>query len=160
MKGDFVLDQLSPELVVPCELIDETIGEPVLSVYLNWPPERASEVVVAVDPGESKAGFVLAVEDDVLFVGLSTPEAISRIIRVLSAHYRKVVLMVGRTPSSERLLAGNPPNVNVVFLEEANLPPLKLGGKFKDDALDALRLYLKGRALLVQKAVQDATSSS
>ncbi len=129
-------------------------------MYLNHPPERTSEVVAAIDPGKSKVGLVLAVGDDVVFVGSTTPGALIRVLSLLSRYYRNITLIAGRSASLEHVTDALPPNIRLVLLEESNLPTLRLEARVRDDALDALRIYRRGKAFLIQKAIEDATSSS
>ncbi|QOJ79607.1 hypothetical protein IG193_03885 [Infirmifilum lucidum] len=116
--------------------------------------------MVAIDPGKSKVGLVLAVGDNVIFIGSTTPGAFIRALSLLSRYYRNITLIAGRSASLEHVLVAPPPNVRLVLLEESDLPTLRLEARVRDDALDALRIYRRGKALLIRKAIEDATSSS
>lgn len=150
---DLEIDTENPQLVVPCDIIDEEVGEAVLSVYLKSPPEASGEIIIAVDPGEARVGLALATSDELLYASTVTPGAFVKIVRLLSKYYRNLTILAGRAPAAYKLIQNLPPGVTVEFLDESALPPLRLQENVRGDASDAVRIYLRGRAVIVQRAI-------
>ncbi|MGB9709103.1 hypothetical protein [Infirmifilum uzonense] len=155
IAGHYEIDPENPQVIIPCEILNDDIAEPLINVFLRSPPQRHKEVIIAVDPGEAKTGLVMAANDEILYASSTTPETFRKIFQALSRYYARVILFIGNTPAAHKLLEVKPPNVVVEFLDESKLPIPHTDIKSKDDVLDALGIYLKGRALLIMKAISN-----
>lgn len=151
IKGNYEIDPVNPELIVPCEFLEEGVGEALLKAFLASPPWKNGKISLALDPGEVKTGLVLAVDDEVIHAASTTPEAVKKILSLLSKYYTNLSVFSGDTRVARRLLEDKPSNVTVVYLDEAKLPGVHIDVKTRDDALDALRIYYRGRTVTLQR---------
>lgn len=149
----YEIDLENPEIIVPCDLLDEDAAEALIRVYLKSQPPSTESIIIAVDPGEAKAGVVIAVGQEITYIGSTTPSTFKKILLALSKHYAKILVFAGNTPPARKLLDQKPENVDVELLDESTLPTIHFNASTRDDALDALRIYLKGRALILKKAI-------
>jgi hypothetical protein len=102
----------------------ESVGAPVLSIFVDYPPRRAELVE---DLSAVRGGRVLLLEDDVVS-GLS----LRLVLDELAKHAPGLVsLYLGRA-KEDQLLENVPPSVAEVFLAEDRLDPARRS-RFEED---------------------------
>lgn len=146
------------DVVVPCDILEGEYPEFLVPVFVALQLRGAELVEMGIDPGASRSGIVVLVGDEVVYKGvLPTSELLCSLER-LSRYYRlRVYLGIGaRSFSLEASRWGH--RVEVVEVEERDLPVVEGVGHGKNHEVDALRILLKGKLIKMKERLENTLS--
>ncbi|MCC6058643.1 MAG: hypothetical protein LM563_00135 [Thermofilum sp.] len=154
LKGvSYGFSEVEGEVVVPCDILESEYPEFLVPVFVALRLRKVELVEVGIDPGASRSGVVVLAGDEVVYRGVLLTSKLPYSLERLSRYYRlRVYLGTGAHPFSlEAFQWGD--RVEVVEVEERDLPIVEGVELGKDHEVDALRILIKGKLIKMRKSL-------
>jgi len=154
LKGvSYGFSEVEGEVVVPCDILESEYPEFLVPVFVALRLRKVELVEMGIDPGASRSGVVVLAGDEVVYRGVLLTSKLPYSLERLSRYYRlRVYLGTGAHPLPlEAFQRGD--RVEVVEVEERDLPIVEGVELGKDHEVDALRILIKGKLIKMRKSL-------
>jgi len=141
------------EVVVPCDVLESEHPEFLVPVFIALRLKSVERVEVGVDPGASRSGVVVLADDEIVYRGVLPTSKLLHSLERLSKYYRvRVYLGKAALPPLEILKWKD--QVEIVEVDERELPVIEGVERGKEHEVDALRILLKGKLIKMKEGLE------